>query len=584
MFKNTKKISTKLLVSFMIVAVVSAFSGIMGTYMLQDTNKKYSAALEDYGFAQGVIGKLGMAINENRAYTRDIVFLSDKSDLDKAYNLIQQNADKIDKLVEEVRPSNKSETAQALFAEIEKLLGDYRVARDEVVKLGMANVDIELAYNIWDTKASPIINEVADKIDELLKLNTDGGTEISDRLSETGFKSNIFMISAVVAGFIISILLSLSISKSISHPIMLVENAAKKLSKGHLDIKMHVDSKDEIGRMTDSFGEASNMFSEIIADVSRGLSEIAEGNFNIDARADFKGDFLKIKDSITMIIESLSNTLGQINQAADQVSSGAEQVASGAQSLSQGTTEQASSIEELSATIIEISQQVRRSAENAENASRLTQESSNEVNRGNEQMKLLTRAMSEISSTSSEIGKIIKAIEDIAFQTNILALNAAVEAARAGTAGKGFAVVADEVRNLAGKSAEAAKNTTALIESAITAVENGNKIADDTAKSLEKIVYSTEQSASLINDIAKATVAQSESINQVTEGVDQISSVIQNNSATAEESAAASQELSAQARMLKQLVNGFKLKGTTVQFSLEEAKEINVSLERQEKY
>ena len=231
--------------------------------------------------------------------------------------------------------------------------------------------------------------------------------------------------------------------------------------------------------------------------------------------------------------------------------------------MSQGATEQASSIQELAASITEISNQVNQNAENAENASKKATNVGDQIISSNEHMQEMTSAMKEISEKSSQIGKIIKTIEDIAFQTNILALNAAVEAARAGEAGKGFAVVADEVRSLASKSAEASKDTSLLIEGSIQAVNKGTEIADITASQLLEVVSGAKDIVTTIDNIANASKQQANSVRQVTVGVDQISSVVQTNSATAEESAAASEELSGQAQILKELVNRFRLKTDT---------------------
>ena len=231
-----------------------------------------------------------------------------------------------------------------------------------------------------------------------------------------------------------------------------------------------------------------------------------------------------------------------------------------AQALSQGATEQASSIEELAATITEMSGQIQNNAQSALQASQTVDGVGEKILESNQQMQTMTKAMGEISASSSEIGKIIKTIEDIAFQTNILALNAAVEAARAGEAGKGFAVVADEVRSLASKSSDASKSTAALIENSLKAVENGTRIADETAQSLLSVVEGTKEIASQINQIAAASSEQSKGAAQVQLGIDQIPNVVQTNSATAEESAAASEELSGQAQMLKTLISKFKLR------------------------
>ena len=277
---------------------------------------------------------------------------------------------------------------------------------------------------------------------------------------------------------------------------------------------------------------------------------------------DYVGEFAKMKTAMQNISKTLTATLTQINLAADRVSTGSDQISGGAQALSQGATEQASSIQELSATITDIAEHVKSNAANAEQSSKMANELEREIVLSNDQMQQMISSMHEISNTSNEIGKIIKTIEDIAFQTNILALNAAVEAARAGAAGKGFAVVADEVRNLAGKSADAAKNTTALIEKSIKAVESGVLIADKTAQSLTTVVSSARTVTGNIDKISAATKEQASSISEISMGVEQVSSVVQTNSATAEESAAASQELSSQAQMLKTLAGRFRFKNT----------------------
>jgi methyl-accepting chemotaxis protein len=253
-------------------------------------------------------------------------------------------------------------------------------------------------------------------------------------------------------------------------------------------------------------------------------------------------------------IRKQEHIISELTIMAEQLSSSADQIASGAQTMSQSSTEQASSIEELSASINEMANQIRSNADNSNKASELSNQSSDSVTRSNVQMQNLMLAMNDISSKSNEIGKIIKTIDDIAFQTNILALNAAVEAARAGAAGKGFAVVADEVRNLAAKSAEAANNTTTLIESSIAAINNGATIAENTSKELLMVVDGAKSTDQLIKEITVSSNNQATAIEQIRIGIEQISAVVQTNSATSEESAAASEELASQATQLKNLV------------------------------
>lgn len=372
-------------------------------------------------------------------------------------------------------------------------------------------------------------------------------------------KALFICIGLSVVALAVSIAIMFVFSSRLTKPIKEIEHALNVIASGDYKVNFDYHSKDEIGLMASAMRRMVRTNSEIINDTVRGLNEFANGNFGTKFDVEYVGVFKDIKDYMTKISMSLSGTLSDIQISANQVASGAEQVSSGAQSLSQGATEQAASIEELSAVIDEISTQIKDTAESAKISNTLAKEASEGVVNSNMSMNEMIHAMEDISAKSGEISKIIKTIDDIAFQTNILALNAAVEAARAGAAGKGFAVVADEVRNLAQKSAEAAKNTTTLIEGTVLAVDKGTKIAGDTADSLQAVVKKFDSVSGNINTIATAAVQQAEAIVQVTTGIDQISAVIQTNSATAEESAAASEELSGQANMLNALVEKFTL-------------------------
>lgn len=370
----------------------------------------------------------------------------------------------------------------------------------------------------------------------------------------------ILILTSIICLSVIIVFIVLMVKKELN-PINGIVNAATEISKGNLNVELDLNTKYEIGRLAHAFHTTILTLNDIIGDIDYLLSQMAEGNFNIQSniRNAYQGDFASLLISLKNIRNNLSNTIGRINIAANQVASGSEQVASAAQALSQGATEQASSIEELSATISEISSQIKINTVNANKAKEISLLSSSQVTNSNYKMQEMIDAMNIISSKSDEINKILQSIDDIAFQTNILALNAAVEAARAGVAGKGFAVVADEVRNLASKSAESAKNTAVLIEETISAVKNGANIAGETAAAMLGVIESTKSVASLVENIAESSNIQSESITQVTQSIEQISGVVQTNSATAQESAATSEELSGQAQILKDSVEKFVL-------------------------
>ena len=364
-----------------------------------------------------------------------------------------------------------------------------------------------------------------------------------------------------VAAFILTCLIAFRLTNLILVPVRKLEEVMKEVVKGNLSADVEYDSKDEFGEMATYMHEMTTGVATIIKDIERILTAMAGGDFSARSadRSSYIGDYKKILQAMIGIKAALNTTMTTLNQSADQVASGSDQVSSGAQALSQGATEQASSVEELAASINDISNRINENAHGAETASKKSDMVSEIAGEGNRRMQDMLSAMADISNSSGEIGKIIKTIEDIAFQTNILALNAAVEAARAGSAGKGFAVVADEVRDLASKSAEASKNTAVLIENSLAAVENGRRIADETAGALEKVVSGIQEATDMMDSIARASREQADAITQITVGIDQISSVVQTNSATSEESAAASDELSSQALIMKDLVRKFKL-------------------------
>lgn len=368
------------------------------------------------------------------------------------------------------------------------------------------------------------------------------------------------ILSEVIIFMLVQIINFVRISKALK-PLRKISDAGKEVANGNFDVEIHYPNQDEIGELSYSISEVIGRSKKIVFDLRDRLEAMAGGNFteNLESE-DYIGDYAPLLESLKNIQSDMNKTLQEVHSSSVQVLRSAEQVNTGAQSLSQGATEQASSIEELSANMQDISHSIQASTKTAGEAFKLQGEAGTAVLQSNEKMEEMRKAMNDITAKSNEISKIIKTIDDIAFQTNILSLNAAIEAARAGAAGKGFAVVADEVGNLAQKSAKAAQNTGLLIEETIEAVEKGARITEETAESLHSVSKSTEEVNTLIEKISSASSKDLKGITSLNQGLQQISSVVQANSATAEQSAAASEELTGQANKMNELVERFRLK------------------------
>ncbi|MEG0894190.1 MAG: methyl-accepting chemotaxis protein [Oscillospiraceae bacterium] len=394
----------------------------------------------------------------------------------------------------------------------------------------------------------------------------DTGWKIVSALPVSEFNENstrVLIVTATIMIIILAVLLIIiyiTVSGMIN-PLKKLTVITQKLAKGELDVDINVKSKDEIGLLAKSLTNLVSRLKEYIVyieEISEALNTVSTGQLKVELKQSYEGEFGKIKVALNNLSSMLINTMKNVIKVSAQVNQGAEQVAAGSQALSQGATQQASSIQELSATINDISNQIKGNAANAKLAGDMSSKAGKGVTKGNASVQEMVVAMNDIAEKSNQISKIIKTIDDIAFQTNILSINAAIEAAKAGTAGKGFAVVANEVKGLANKSAEAAKNTANLIKDTVKSIENGTQTADETAEVLKNVVKEVNSSNEFIQQISKASDEQASGAAQISIGVDQISSVVQNNSATAEQSAASAEELNRQSAMLKQLVDVFK--------------------------
>ena len=413
------------------------------------------------------------------------------------------------------------------------------------------------AHMVFFSESRTSINLMGELLDEYGEYYS---TNYSKQITSTILKTCIIICVVTVLVGVFALFLVRYIGGNIKY----ITEINKKLANG--DFSVNVDkkrmAKDELGQLcsaTDSVVMRLRGYVGYISEIAEVLSAMANGQMRIDLKQDYHGEFAVLKEALLSISLALNTTLSEIAETAKQVDDGANVISSAAQTLAQGATEQASSIQELSASIADVSRRIKENAENADDAKALSAEAEQIVQVSVGDMELARQAMDEISATSKNISKVIKTIDDIAFQTNILALNAAVEAARAGTAGKGFAVVADEVRNLSQKSAEAAKNTTVLIESSIVAVEKGTALVNKTSESFSAVSKKSGEVGTLVENISIQAQEQAAAISQISIGIEQVSSVVQMNSATSEENAAASEQLSAQAGRLQSAVSRFEL-------------------------
>lgn len=558
MIKNMK-IRTRMLLSYLVIIALCIAASVTALVMM----KKISANLESFYDNNFTVTVHVWKARREMQYARADIL---KSLLETDEESIEEAIDGASKALTNMRGafpviSKRFKGDISLMNEVESILNEAIVYRDEIFELVRDNRKEE-AFAVMKGSYVPLLNQMSDVLMEISNQAENNAVKMvqQGQRIQAAFTGIVIAIIGFSAAF--AALLGLYISNGIRKPVEEIRSAAENLAAGNLAVSIHYQSKDELGDLSNSIRSLIKTFLGIIKDMSEGLSALSIGDFTIESKEKglYVGDFKQLESSMYQIIDKLSKTLEQINQASEQVSSGSELVASGAQELSQGAVEQAGSVEELAGALNDITSQIKNNAQSAQKGSRLAEAAGIKIEECNSQMRELIEAMEEINDKSSQISRINKVIKDIAFQTNILALNAAVEAAHAGAAGKGFAVVANEVRNLATKSAEASKNTTALIQGSIESVENGTKLADKTARTLIEIVENAKQLSEVVDDISHASGKQSDSITLIAREIEQITSVVQTNSATAEEEAAASEELSGQALMLRDLISQFKLK------------------------
>lgn len=554
------KIATRLIATFTALSIITTIVGVTGLVGLSRLDKSLEELYSRRMVSLPVMSSIINDLNSIQIVSKDAILnyddssalQTDEADFQKYTQDYQKQHEELLKTITTQKRLDqvgaaKSTFEQTLQPQIEKAFslakaGDTKQATSILQSLNQSSTEVRAAY------------------EDLMDSRVSAAAEDNVANSQMAKMLYAIVISISLLGIILSFILGQRLSRSISKPVEELVHAAGEFANGKLDAQIAYHSNNEFGQLAESLRYAFKTLQYVVKDISKKLTTIASGDIDVQRVSTYEGDFAPLSESVNQIVDNLNELFSLVKVSADQVNGGAGQVADGAQELAQGATEQASSIQEFSASILDVSQKIKDNTRHVEQVSSYIDETTKHVGQSNERMQQMLAAMEDINSSSSEISKIIQVIDNIAFQTNILALNAAVEAARAGEAGKGFAVVADEVRNLASKSADAAKQTTQLIETSIAKVKDGSDIANDTAEALQKVSEQILKVEETVKKIEKASNAQADAVSDITQGVEQISSVVQTTSATAEQSAAASEELSAQAATLQHQMARFRLR------------------------
>ncbi|MDR0964243.1 MAG: methyl-accepting chemotaxis protein [Clostridium sp.] len=554
------KISKKLLVSFLTIAIMATIVGGFGIFGQASIFGNVGAMYDEPVHALDALSDIRSAFNIQKATIWQACAKGNDSEyLTQAKQTITSSDQTLQAAFvqyDETVSNWDNETDYLAFQKLyEKLYPEFSIILDMIESDNLASAFAEL------NTISADMDGATDTLNNIAVLNMDIATQLDQASAASFVVLTVISVVLLILAFAIAMYFTVYITKLIAKPIAQVEQAAEKLASGNLEVSIQVESKDEIGELARSFLSLASLLKAIIPDIDWCLGGLAEGNFTVESKAkdSYVGDFIPIYTSFMNIRTRLSETIQQIQDSSEQVRNGAQNLAEGAQTLAEGATSQTSEIDELSTSMSGLLEQVQQSEQGVDHAAVNAKKVEENALSSQECMRQMILAMERIDTTSSKIRDIINTIEEIASQTNLLSLNAAIEAARAGEAGRGFAVVADEIRQLASQSAQAATTTRELIQTSVAEVHNGNKIVQETSTSIDLVISDVKGITQMIDEIKAASHKQSDYCDTVNHKITQIASLVQDTAATAEESSAVSEELSAQSDTLNNLMEQFKI-------------------------
>ncbi|MCX4268390.1 MAG: HAMP domain-containing methyl-accepting chemotaxis protein [Lachnospiraceae bacterium] len=551
------KMKKKLNYTYTIVIRLMIFSGFLSILGLSISYGNLSSYINGAQAADTAVKVCRISVNIAARNIREMALNGDISSYANYRSKVDEQMEEVGAQLTALKESKM--LSDQMYQRYEGSLENWGIIGYQILKLIEAG-ERETAVQEILNRCAPALEEVITMSKEIDEITNTLKMDAIRRSRSTVIGGVISVIFFIIVATVLAVRIGNRLVISITEPISELEAAAQGLSEGNLHSELKHHSEDEIGGLSDSLRKSMEILASYINDIARAMKGFSDGNFQVRPQVEWKGEFVGILDSFLNFEKSMTDMVKEIRRVADQVKNGSDQVSASSVDLARGVTDQATITEELSATIQEASERVSQNAENAKLISKKVDELGREIDNSNGKMHEMVQSMTAISDSSKEISKIIATINDIASQTNLLALNASIEAARAGDAGRGFAVVADQVSVLAAQSAQAAKESTLLIETSVHAVEKGMVVADETAELLESVVDGSRVITQEVTEIATELEAQAVSINQINTGVENINDIVQTNSAASEECAATSQEMNNQAMALEKLLKNLQVR------------------------